>query len=101
METGSALLVGTQKAMDETFGSNAHGSGRTMSRTTAKNTIDGKQLQKNMEKKGIYVRTTSYSGLAEEAGAAYKEIDDVIDTLNKSGISKSVVLLRPIGNIKG
>ncbi|MDP1694377.1 MAG: RtcB family protein [Candidatus Woesearchaeota archaeon] len=101
METGSALLVGTQKAMDETFGSTAHGSGRTMSRTAAKNTIDGKELQKNMEKKGIYVRTTSYSGLAEEAGAAYKEITDVLDTLNKSGISKSVVLLRPIGNVKG
>ncbi len=101
METGSALLVGTQKAMDETFASTAHGSGRTMSRTEAKRTIRGEDLQKSMEKRGIYVRTTSYSGLAEEAGAAYKEITDVIDTLNKSGISKSVVLLRPIGNVKG
>lgn len=101
METGSALLVGTQKAMDETFGSTAHGSGRTMSRTAAKKMIHGKELQKSMESRGIYVRTTSYSGLAEEAGAAYKEITDVIDTLNKSGISKSIVLLRPIGNVKG
>ena len=101
METGSALLVGTQKAMDETFGSTAHGSGRTMSRTQAKQMVRGEELQKSMEKRGIYVRTTSYAGLAEEAGIAYKEITDVIDTLNKSGISKSVVILRPIGNVKG
>jgi tRNA-splicing ligase RtcB len=101
METGSALLVGTQKAMDETFGSTAHGSGRTMSRTEAKRTIRGDKLQKDMESRGIYVRTTSYSGLAEEAGQAYKEINEVVDTLNKSGISKSVILLKPIGNVKG
>ena len=101
METGSFLLVGTQKAMDETFGSTAHGSGRTMSRTAAKKQIKGEQLQKDMEKKGIYVRAISMPGLAEEAGAAYKNINDVIDAVSKAGISKPVVGLRPIGNIKG
>ncbi len=101
METGSFLLVGTQKAMDETFGSTAHGSGRTMSRAAAKHQVRGEQLQKDMEKRGIYVKATSMSGLAEEAGFAYKNINEVIDAVAQAGISKPVVGLKPIGNIKG
>ncbi len=101
METGSALLVGTKKAEDETFGSTAHGSGRTMSRTQAKHMVRGEQLQKDMEKRGVYVRTVSYSGLAEEAGIAYKDLPDVIDACSKAGISKPVVSLIPKGNVKG
>ena len=101
METGSYLLVGTEKAMEDTFGSTAHGSGRTMSRTQAKREIRGDKLQKDMESRGIYVRAASMSGLAEEAGAAYKNITDVVDALVKSGISKPVVGLNPIGNVKG
>jgi len=101
METGSYLLVGTQKAMDDTFGSTAHGSGRTMSRTAAKRLVRGDKLQKDMEKRGIYVKAISMSGLAEEAGMAYKNIDDVIDAVAQAGISKPVVSLFPIGNLKG
>jgi tRNA-splicing ligase RtcB (3'-phosphate/5'-hydroxy nucleic acid ligase) len=101
METGSHLLVGTKKAMDETFGSVAHGSGRTMSRTKAKKEFRGAELQKQMEKKGIYVRSVSMSGLAEEAGKAYKDIDNVVDVLHNFGIAKKVVGLKPIGNVKG
>lgn len=101
METGSHLLVGTQKAMDETFGSTAHGSGRTMSRTKAKTIFRGEDLQKSMEKRGIYVRTASMSGLAEEAGGAYKNVFDIVDILEKAGISDKVVGFKPIGNIKG
>ena len=101
METGSFLLVGTQKAMDETWGSTAHGSGRTMSRAAAKHQVRGEQLQKDMEKKGIYVKATSMPGLAEEAGFAYKDINDVIDAVSKAGISKPVISLKPIGNVKG
>ncbi len=101
METGSYLLVGTQKAMDETFGSTAHGSGRTMSRTQAKHQVRGDQLQKDMEKRGIYVRATSMSGLAEEAGVAYKDINVVVDSLTRAGISLPVTALKPIANIKG
>ena len=101
METGSFLLVGTEKAMDETFGSTAHGSGRTMSRTQAKREVRGEQLLKDMEKRGIYVRSVSMPGLAEEAGRAYKPIDDVVDTLDKAGISKPVAKLVPCGNVKG
>lgn len=101
METGSHLLVGTQKAMDETFGSTAHGSGRTMSRTKAKQNFKGKELQEKMMKKGIYVRSSSMNGLAEEAGNAYKDINSVVDILDAYGIARKVVGFNPIGNVKG
>ncbi|MDG6901327.1 MAG: RtcB family protein [Nitrososphaerota archaeon] len=101
METGSYLLVGTQKAMEETFGSTAHGSGRTMSRTAAKRTVRGNELQKKMLQHGIYVKAATMDGLAEEAGLAYKDISQVVETMHRAGISKKVVALRPIGNIKG
>lgn len=101
METGSYLLVGTQKAVEETFGSTAHGSGRTMSRAKARKRIRGGELLRMMEKKGIYVRTASMEGLAEEAGFAYKNIYDVVDTITRAGISRPVVALAPLGNIKG
>lgn len=101
METGSYLLVGTDKAMKETFGTTAHGSGRTMSRSKAKHQVRGESLQKEMEKKGIYVKAVSMPGLAEEAGLAYKNINEVVETLAISGISKPVVQLKPIGNVKG
>ena len=101
METGSYLLAGTDGAMEQTFGSTCHGSGRTMSRTKAKHMFNGEQLQKDMEKRGIYVKTVTFSGLAEEAGPAYKDIDDVIDAVDSAGISKKVVRFVPIGNVKG
>lgn len=101
METGSHLLVGTQKAMDETFGSTAHGSGRTMSRTKAKKQVRGDTLQRDMETRGIYVKAASMAGLAEEAGLAYKDINEVIETVHRAGISKKVVGFKPIGNVKG
>ena len=100
METGSYLLAGVETGA-ETFFSTAHGSGRTMSRTKARKTWRGEQLQKDMAAKGIYVRSTSWSGLAEEAGAAYKNIDDVIAATELAGLCKRVVRLTPIGNIKG
>jgi len=101
METGSYLLVGTKKAEEETFGSTMHGSGRLMSRTQAKHDFNGEKLQKDMAKKGIYVQAVSMSGLAEEAGASYKNIDEVIDTMHIAGITTKVAKLRPIGNVKG
>ncbi|MBU1319035.1 MAG: RtcB family protein [candidate division Zixibacteria bacterium] len=101
METGAYLLVGTQKAMDSTFGSTLHGSGRTMSRMKAKKQVQGKALASEMRQRGILVRAASFSGLAEEAGFAYKNIDDVVDAVAKIGISKPVAKLLPIANIKG
>jgi tRNA-splicing ligase RtcB len=100
METGSYLLVGTADG-DQTFYSTAHGSGRTMSRTKARKLWFGQKLQREMEQRGIYVRTASWSGLAEEAGPAYKDIDEVMEAIKKAGISKEVVRFVPIGNVKG
>jgi len=101
METGSYLLVGTERAMLETFGSTAHGSGRTMSRTAAKRQVRGAELLKSMEKRGIYVHAATMDGLAEEAGVAYKDISEVVETMHAAGISLKVAALKPIGNIKG
>jgi len=101
METGSYLLVGTDRARKETFGSTMHGSGRTMSRAQAKKQIRGEQLQRQMKQRGILVKAVSMSGLAEEAGFAYKNISEVVETVDRAGITKKVAELRPIGNIKG
>jgi tRNA-splicing ligase RtcB len=100
METGSYLLVGTAEGRDSFF-STAHGSGRTMSRTKARKLWRGKELQHDMEGRGIYVRSASLSGLAEEAGGAYKDIDAVVQVTEKAGISKRVARFTPIGNVKG
>jgi tRNA-splicing ligase RtcB (3'-phosphate/5'-hydroxy nucleic acid ligase) len=100
METGSYLLAGLESGAD-TFFTTAHGSGRTMSRHQAKKMIKGQKLQQDMEARGIYVRTDSWGGLAEEAGAAYKNIDEIAEATELAGLSKRVVKLVPIGNIKG
>ena len=86
METGSYLLVGTDHAVRDTFGSTMHGSGRTMSRAQAKRTVRGEQLQQQMKKRGILVKAVSMSGLAEEAGLAYKNISEVVESVERAGI---------------
>jgi tRNA-splicing ligase RtcB len=101
METGSYILAGTEASMHQAFGSSAHGSGRTMSRTKAKKKIDGRTLLRQMSEKGIYVRGASMKGLSEEAGFAYKDLDDVVMAANDGNLSKPIVKLLPIGNIKG
>ncbi len=100
METGSYLLTGVDSG-EQTFFSTAHGSGRTMSRQKAKKMFHGKTLQHDMERRGIYVRTASWSGLAEEAGPAYKDIDEVARATEAAGISKRVARFIPVGNVKG
>ena len=100
METGSYLLTGVSSGA-QTFFSTAHGSGRTMSRQKAKKMFHGKTLQHDMERRGIYVRTASWAGLAEEAGPAYKDIDEVVQATEAAGISKRVARFVPVGNVKG
>jgi len=100
METGSYLLSGMSSGADAFF-TTAHGSGRTMSRHQAKKSFRGDKLQRDMEARGIYVRTDSFGGLAEEAGDAYKDIDEVVEATELAGLSKRVARLVPIGNIKG
>jgi tRNA-splicing ligase RtcB len=101
MESGSYLLVGTDQAVRDTFGSTMHGAGRTMSRAQAKRTVRGGELQQQMKQRGILVKAVSMSGLAEEAGLAYKDISEVVESVDRAGITKKVAELRPIGNIKG
>jgi tRNA-splicing ligase RtcB len=100
METGSYLLTGV-KGGAETFFSTAHGSGRSMSRTKARKAWKGNQLLRELKHRGIYVRAASMKGLAEEAGGAYKNIDDVVEATEKAGLSKPVARFVPLGNVKG
>jgi tRNA-splicing ligase RtcB len=100
METGSYLLVGTGESAGAFF-TTAHGSGRTMGRRAAKKQFYGEDIQQEMHRRGIEVRAVSMSGLAEEAGGAYKSIDAVVDAAAAAGLSRKVVRLVPIGNIKG
>ncbi len=101
METGSFLLVGTDRAMHETFGSTLHGAGRTLSRSKAKKMVRGSELLKKMQGNGIVVRAASMAGLAEEAGLAYKNIVEVVEAVKDVGISRPVAQMLPIGCIKG
>lgn len=101
MEDGSYLLEGTKKAEEISFSSMAHGAGRRMSRTRAKKKVWGERLAKDLKKRGVYIRTASFSGLAEEAGFAYKKVSEVVEATVGAGLARKVIKLRPLGNIKG
>ncbi len=101
MGTPSYVLVGTQKAMDETFGSTCHGSGRVWSRAEAKRKMKDNVVKQNLEKRGIYVRSAEKGLLSEEAPEAYKLSDDVVDVVHRAGISTLVAKLIPLGVTKG
>jgi tRNA-splicing ligase RtcB len=101
MGTSSWLLVGTEKAMEVSFGSTAHGAGRMMSRTAAKRNYWGGDIKKALEQRGIYVRAASAIVLAEEADPAYKNVDVVVDVSDKAGIATKVARLVPIAVVKG
>jgi tRNA-splicing ligase RtcB len=97
----SFVLLGTEKAMKETFGSTCHGAGRVMSRHQAIRQAKGRSIWREMEDKGIIVKSAGRETLAEEMSEAYKDISNVVDVVHKAGISKKVARLRPIGVIKG
>lgn len=101
MGTGSYILVGTEIAMTETFGSTCHGAGRVMSRAQATRNFRGHQIVRDLSARGIYVRAMSMRVVAEEAPAAYKSVDHVVDIVHKAGISKKVAKMVPIGVVKG
>jgi len=101
METGSALFAGTEQAEQNYFGSTLHGSGRVMSRTKAKKQIRGDKLRQDMADRGILVKTKFLGGLAEEAGFAYKNIDEVSRAVHDLDLSRLVVRFHPLANIKG
>jgi len=101
MGTNSWVLVGTEGSMQRSFGSTCHGAGRTMSRSKAKKQIWGEDLRKELESEGIHIRAGSMAGLAEEAPAAYKDVDAVVETVAGAGIAKKVARLVPLAVIKG
>lgn len=101
MGTYSFILRGTSLGMELAFGSACHGAGRSMSRIQAKKKWYGEKLIKELEVKGIYSRTASFSGFAEEAPGAYKDIAQVIEAVHNAGLAKKVVRMRPLGVIKG
>ncbi len=101
MGTASFVLVGTADSMAQTFGSTCHGAGRVMSRAQAKKQVRGEKLKGELEYQGIAVRAGSMSGLAEEAPAAYKDVDRVVEVVHRAGIARKVARLEPIAVIKG
>lgn len=101
MGTSSYVLVGTERAMKETFGSTCHGAGRAMSRTAAKRETTAEELLRRLREKGIHVRVASKSGLTEESPEAYKDVSKVVDVVHNAGIARKVAKLIPVGVIKG
>jgi len=101
MGTCSYVLVGTDRAMKETFGSTCHGAGRAMSRHAAKKNISADELIRQLSQKGIHVKGASKSGLTEEKPEAYKDVSKVVDVVHNAGIALKVAKMVPIGVIKG
>jgi tRNA-splicing ligase RtcB len=101
MGTASWILVGAPRAMKETFGSVCHGAGRLMSRTAAKKGRDAGAVRRQLEERGILVRSQTRDGILEEVPEAYKDVDAVIEVVSEAGLARKVARLRPIGVIKG
>ncbi len=101
MGTASWVLAGQAGSMQHSFGTSCHGAGRMMSRTAAVKLAAGRRIDQELDKIGIIARARGHKGLAEEQPAAYKDVDHVVDVVDKVGISKKVARLRPVGVIKG
>ncbi|MCD5401058.1 RtcB family protein, partial [candidate division NPL-UPA2 bacterium] len=101
MGTNSYVLVGTDLAMKETWGSTCHGAGRVMSRHQAIREARGRSIFREMEGKGIIIRSRGRNTLAEEAPEAYKDINEVVEVVHQAGLSHKVAKMRPLGVIKG
>ncbi len=101
MGSGSYVLVGTSKAMQETFGSTCHGAGRRLSRAAAKRGVSSHNVQQTLAGEGIVVRAGRMSDLAEEAPQAYKDVDRVVEIVHEAGLARKVARTRPLGVMKG
>jgi tRNA-splicing ligase RtcB len=101
MGTSSWVLAGREGSMERSFGTVCHGAGRRMSRTGARKHVHGADLRRELEEMGIAVRGASNRGLAEEAPFAYKDVDDVVEVVERAGLASRVARLRPIGVVKG
>jgi tRNA-splicing ligase RtcB len=101
MGTASYLLVGTAEAEELSFSSTAHGAGRIMSRHEALRRFRGEQIRDELQKKGIELKSTSWKGVAEEASAAYKDVDEVVRVSHEVGIGRLVARVVPVAVMKG
>lgn len=101
MGRASWVLAGQPGSMQKTFGTTCHGAGRALSRTAAVKEASGRRIDKELEARGVIARAQSHRGLAEEQPKAYKDVDDVVDVVDRAGLSKKVARMRPIGVIKG
>jgi tRNA-splicing ligase RtcB len=101
MGTASYVLVGTEGALRESFGTTCHGAGRVMSRTAAKKSEFAQNARERLEERGVIVRSETRDGISEEIPEAYKDVDAVIDVVHNAGLSRRVARLKPIGVIKG
>jgi tRNA-splicing ligase RtcB (3'-phosphate/5'-hydroxy nucleic acid ligase) len=101
MGTASYVLAGRAGAMERSFGTVCHGAGRRLSRTAARKRVKGGELRRQLEEQGITVRSPSNRGLAEEAPFAYKEVEKVVDVVERAGLAVRVARLRPVGVVKG
>jgi tRNA-splicing ligase RtcB len=101
MGTASWILVGNKKSLDLSFGSTAHGAGRTMSRGAAKRSYTVEKVKAELDSKGIYIKALTKNGIVEETPLAYKDVDSVVNVSDKLGIATKVAKLVPIGVIKG
>jgi len=101
MGTRSYVLVGQEKAIEESFASSCHGAGRRMSRTQARKEVDPKELKDRLRESGVIVASGSARGLTEEAPEAYKDVDEVVNVVHEAGIAKRVVRLKPVAVVKG
>ena len=101
MGTASYVLAGEPGSMERSFGTTCHGAGRRLSRTGARKQIGGAELRRQLEAQGIVVRSPSNKGLAEEAPFAYKDVDRVVEVVERAGLARRVARLRPVGVVKG
>lgn len=101
MGTASWILLGQANSMDLSFGSTAHGAGRTMSRSKARRNYTEADVKKSLNEKGIFIKALTRDGVVEETPQAYKDVDSVVDVSHNLGIATKVAKLVPIGVIKG
>jgi tRNA-splicing ligase RtcB len=97
----SYVLAGTQRAMEQTFGSTCHGAGRMMSRHQAIKAAHGRSISRELQDRGIIVRAAAKGTLAEEMPEAYKDVNMVVDVVDAAGVGRKIARLRPLGVIKG
>jgi tRNA-splicing ligase RtcB len=101
MGRASYVLCGTERAMDETFGSSCHGAGRVLSRKAALRQAKGRHIDAELRAQGVEVLSRATKTLAEEMPEAYKDVSQVVDVMHAAGVTLKVARLKPVAVVKG